>query len=102
MISKTEYEVLSLIKNKTKIDTKKYKNVLNSLLNDNLICLSNDTMVNIRERVYHGCYITSKGNRAFEEYYNSINVKRRANLALFFSVLGLSISLASFIVEICR
>lgn len=67
MISKSEFDVLTMLKQNPQIDEIKYHNQLKTLFNDKLIEY-NITGENQKTIFYHGFNVTSKGNRAYEEY----------------------------------
>lgn len=69
MISKSEYEVLTILSQGPEIDEEKYFDELQTLLSEKLI-RHNVTGQTFNAIKYHGFLITPKGQRAFEEYKN--------------------------------
>lgn len=76
MISKSEFDVLTMLKQNPQIDEITYHNQLRTLFNDKLIEY-NITGENQKTIFYHGFNVTPKGNRAYEEYLNFLKAEDR-------------------------
>ena len=102
MISSDEYDILLHITSTDTIDEPSHFDILNSLVNDKLI-----------SRVHDGMYypdkyfVTVQGQRAIEEYENTIKTRRlamksdrKSTISIIISVVVGLISLGAFVVSI--
>ena len=93
MINKIEYKLLKLIKQKKVIKTQNYLNQLRSLANNGYIQLCAPERSSSFSLTYHGCYITQKGTRAYEEYKHHI-------INIWLSIVGITVAIISAVLTL--
>lgn len=99
MINRLEYELLDRIKKNKVIYARKCISQMRSLIAEGFIGLSNPTLQNLDEYIYHSCFITEKGKRAYEEYRNAMWKIKKENISLLISFAAIIISIIALVLK---